>query len=173
VDATFTPIGTVRTPYTAAEDTPIQAALNPEQEAVVELDPAYADALDGLDGFSHVWLVTWLDRPHDGRTPATGPAPHRVVPFLLRGTGRELGVLATRAPRRPNPIGLSLVRLLAVDGAHVRIRGVDLLDGTPVLDLKPWFPDADTPDEPVSGGWFDDVQLRDGLRPSDLGPPPA
>lgn len=171
MDVTFTPIGTVRTPYSAAEDTPVQAALNRAQAAVVELEPEYAEALDGLAGFSHLWLVTWLHRPHDGRAPAAGPAPLRVVPFLLRGTGRELGVLATRAPRRPNPIGLSLVRLDRVEGARVHVLGVDLLDGTPVLDLKPWFPDADTPDEPVRGGWFDDVQLRDGLRPSDLGPP--
>ncbi len=172
MDATFTPIGVVRTPYTRAEDTPVQAALNREQEAVVEVDPAYADGLDGLADFSHVWLVTWLHRPHDGGSPATRPAALRLVPFLLRGTGRELGVFATRAPRRPNAIGLSLVRVVAVTGAQVQVRGVDLLDGTPVLDLKPFFPDADTPDEPLRGGWFDDVQLRQGIRPSDVGPPP-
>lgn len=173
MDATFTPIGTVRTPYSRAEETPVQAALNREQEAVVEIEPAYADGLDGLAGFSHVWLVTWLHRPHDGGSPATAPAPLRLVPFLLRGTGRKLGVFATRAPRRPNGIGLSLVRIARVEGTQVHVLGIDLLDGTPVLDLKPYFPDVDRPDEPVLGGWFDEVELRDGLRPSDLGPPPT
>ncbi|KQW47428.1 hypothetical protein ASC77_13270 [Nocardioides sp. Root1257] len=171
MDATFTPVGVVRTPYTRAEDTPVQAALNRGQDAVVEIAPEYAAGLDGLAGFSHVWLVTWLHRPHDGAEPATRPAPLRLVPFLLRGTGRELGVFATRAPRRPNAIGLSLVRIRSVEGAQVHVVGVDLLDGTPVLDLKPFFPDADTPDPPLSGGWFDEVELRDGIRPSDVGPP--
>lgn len=171
MDATFTPIGTVRTPYSLAEDTPVQAALNQGQEAVVELDPAYVDGLDGLAGFSHVWLVTWLHRPHDGGVAATTPAPLQLVPFLLRGTGRRLGVFATRAPRRPNAIGLSLVRVTSVEGPRVHVLGIDLLDGTPVLDLKPYFPDADRPDDPVRGGWFDELELRQGIRPSDVGPP--
>lgn len=146
MDATFTPIGVVRTPYARPEDAPSQATASADQAAVIEIDPAYADGLDGLAGFSHVWLVTWLHG-------SAGRAPLRVVPNALRGTGREMGVFATRAPWRPNPIGISLVRLRAVDGPRLQVEGIDLVDGTPVLDLKPYFADADLPDGAVRVGW--------------------
>jgi tRNA (adenine37-N6)-methyltransferase len=99
------------------------------------MDPRFRDALDGLQDFSHVWLLCWLGRDVDD---AGDPALKR-VPFLLRDRPRVIGILATRGPRRLNPIGLSLVRLLAGEGATVPFAGVDMLDGTPVLDIKPYI----------------------------------
>jgi tRNA-Thr(GGU) m(6)t(6)A37 methyltransferase TsaA len=102
-------------------------------------------ALRDLGGFSHLWLIVHLHRV-DGWAP-------EVVPFL--DADRPRGVLATRSPRHPNPIGLSLVELVAVEAAALRIRGVDLLDGTPVLDVKPYVPLFDARDPAaVRTGWF-------------------
>jgi tRNA-Thr(GGU) m(6)t(6)A37 methyltransferase TsaA len=126
-------IGVVRSPFHECEGMPLQAVAAQEVEGTVELAPRFAPGLRDLEGFSHVHLVTWLHRaPRDGRL--------EVIPFLDEVAR---GVFATRSPRRPNPIGLSVVRLLAVEGARLSIRGVDLLDGTPVLDLKPYVPGFD------------------------------
>ena len=162
-------IGTIRTRYTAFEDTPVQATLNPDEDGTIELDPAFVDALDGLDGFTHVWLLTWLAAWD--RQP---PVPElRQVPFLLRERGTVMGVLATRGPRRPNPIGLSLVRLVAVEGTTIRFSGVDMLDGTPLLDLKPYVATVDQPQGEVRSGWLDTVTFDDRITPSALGVPPG
>ncbi len=160
-------IGVVRSGRTELADTPVQSALNPDEEAVLELDPAYADALLGLDGFDYAWLLTWLgspDRP-------TEPAKLRQVPFLLGSQPREYGILATRGPRRINPIGLSLVRLGRIDGTSIHFRGVDVIDGTPVVDLKPYVTRFDRPPgEPgdVRCGWFDGVAMPLGATPERL-----
>jgi tRNA (Thr-GGU) A37 N-methylase len=82
-----------------------------------------------------------------------------VTPFLLRGTGKRVGVFATRYPRRPNPLGLSVVRVLGVESNVLHFAGVDLLDGTPVLDIKPWERHLDVPEHPgglaaIRGGWY-------------------
>jgi tRNA (Thr-GGU) A37 N-methylase len=84
-----------------------------------------------------------------------------------------MGTFATRGPRRVNPIGLSLVHVLAVEDRSVRFGGVDLLDGTPVIDLKPYVTRFDRPDGEPRCGWFDTVEIRDGVTPVDLGPPQA
>jgi tRNA (adenine37-N6)-methyltransferase len=162
-------IGVIRSQYTETEHTPIQARLNPAAAAAVELDPRYADGLDGLAGFDYAWLLTWLHRPHD----ADGPARLRHVPFLLRAQQRQVGIFATRGPRRVNPIGLSLVALTSVDGPTVRFTGVDLIDGTPVLDIKPYVTRFDRPPGEPACGWFDQIPITDGSTPSGLGPPPA
>jgi tRNA-Thr(GGU) m(6)t(6)A37 methyltransferase TsaA len=138
----YTPIGVVRSPYAALDGMPLQTVAAEEVEAAVELDARVHAALRDLDGFSHLWLITHLHRV-DGWTP-------EVVPFL---DSQPRGVLATRSPRHPNPIGLSLVELLAVEPGRVRIRGIDLLDGTPVLDLKPFVPLFDARED-VRTGWF-------------------
>jgi tRNA (adenine37-N6)-methyltransferase len=141
----YEPIGVVRCPYTALDGMPLQTVASPEVEATVALHERVHGALRDLDGFSHVWLVVHLHRA-DGWTP-------EVVPFL--DDDRPRGVLATRSPRHPNPIGLSLVELVAVEPGALRIRGVDLLDGTPVLDVKPYVPLFDARDEAtVRTGWF-------------------
>ena len=162
-------IGVIRSQYTDTERTPIQARLNPAAAAAVELHPQYADGLDGLAGFDYAWLLTWLHQPHD----ADRPTRLRHVPFLLRAQQRQIGIFATRGPRRVNPIGLSLVALISVNGPIVRFHGVDLLDGTPVLDIKPYVTRFDRPPGEPGCGWFDEVPITDGSTPGRLGPPPA
>jgi tRNA (adenine37-N6)-methyltransferase len=136
---TFEPIGRVRSAHTDSDAAPNQASHSPaDATAVIEIRPRYADALLGLDRYEHVWVLTWLhDQPED--------PPLRLVPEATRATGAIQGVFASRAPHRPNPIGLSLVQLLDVDDLTLTVSGVDLLDGTPVLDIKPWFADCDLP----------------------------
>jgi tRNA-Thr(GGU) m(6)t(6)A37 methyltransferase TsaA len=148
-------IGVVRTPYSRREDTPLQPVFDRETVGRVQLDERYADALDGLDEFTHAWLLTWLaPADQDGVDPDL-----RQVPLLLRDEPRVMGIFATRGPRRPNPIGLSLVRLLGVDGHTIEFAGVDLLDGTTVLDVKPYVSHFDVPADTVRSGWFD-ARLR-------------
>jgi tRNA-Thr(GGU) m(6)t(6)A37 methyltransferase TsaA len=146
---TYVPIGVVRSPYAALDGMPLQTVASAEVEAAVELEPRVQAALRDLDGFSHLWLLVHLHRVH-GWTP-------EVTPFL--DDDRPRGVLATRSPRHPNPIGLSLVELVAVEPSLLRIRGVDLLDGTPVLDVKPYVPLFDARDD-VRTGWFARVVER-------------
>lgn len=137
-------IGSIRTPFHEATGTPIQPAYARGAEGRVLVDEAYAGALDDLEGFERVWLLYWMDR-------ACGFRP-RVVPY--RDT-REHGLFATRSPCRPNPIGLSAVRLLGREGNVLHVEGVDMLDGTPLVDLKPYVPEFDA--HPGSrAGWFDD-----------------
>ena len=157
-------IGMIRTPYATLDDTPVQAGLNPDGEGWIDVDPRYADGLHGLDEFTHAWLLTWL-APLDSER--TEPAL-RQVPFLLRSQPRELGIFAMRGPRRPNPIGLSLVRLLGVDGTTVRFAGVDMVDGTALLDLKPFAERLDAPKGDVRSGWFDSVTFGDAITPAQL-----
>jgi tRNA-Thr(GGU) m(6)t(6)A37 methyltransferase TsaA len=140
---TYLPIGVVRSPYAALDGMPLQTVASAEVEATVELHPRVRDALRDLDGFSHVWLLAHLHRV-DGWAP-------EVTPFL--DDDRPRGVLATRSPRHPNPIGLSLVELVAVEPGALRIHGIDLVDGTPVLDVKPYVPLFDARDD-VRAGWF-------------------
>jgi tRNA (adenine37-N6)-methyltransferase len=142
---TYEPIGVVRSPYTTLDGMPLQTVAAGEADARVELEPRVHGALRDIGGFSHLWLLVHLHRV-GGWTP-------EVTPFL--DDARPRGVLATRSPRHPNPIGLSLVELLAVEAGALRIRGVDLLDGTPVLDVKPYVPLFDARDEAtVRTGWF-------------------
>ncbi|MBN2491425.1 MAG: tRNA (N6-threonylcarbamoyladenosine(37)-N6)-methyltransferase TrmO [Planctomycetes bacterium] len=137
-------IGVIRTPHTAAAGTPIQPIYAEEALGEVHVDPDLEPALADLEGFERIWLVYWCDR--------AGPFRPRIVPY--RDT-REHGLFATRAPSRPNPIGLSVVRLLGREGNVLRVRGVDILDGTPLLDIKPYVPEFDA--HPSSrAGWLDD-----------------
>ncbi|MEF8779473.1 MAG: tRNA (N6-threonylcarbamoyladenosine(37)-N6)-methyltransferase TrmO [Haloferacaceae archaeon] len=140
----YEPIGAVRSPHDSLEGMPIQPAGARGTRGRIELDEEYADALSDLDGFSHCYVLYHF-HGSDGDAPAT------VEPFL---DSTERGLFSTRAPRRPNAIGLSVVRVEAVDGATVEIRDVDVLDGTPVLDVKPFVPDFDVPEDPVAG-WVD------------------
>jgi len=160
-------IGVVHSARTNLADTPVQSAVNPDEEAVLELDLAYLDGLLGLDGFDYAWLLTWLG--HRDQPP--GPPSLRQVPFLLGSRPQEFGVFATRGPRRINPIGLSLVRLGQIDGTMIHFRGVDVVDGTPVVDLKPYVARFDRPAGDVRSGWFDDVPIPPGATPRQLRDP--
>ena len=155
-------IGIVRTSHAELEGTPIHAALNRAESGTIEIEDRYTGGLDGLAEFDYAWLVTWLHKmPGPGNDP-----PLRQVPFLLRSEQREKGVFATRSPRRINPIGLSLIQLLDVTGSVIRFAGVDLIDGTPVIDLKPYVARFDRPPGEPRCGWFDHVTISDGVTPA-------
>jgi tRNA-Thr(GGU) m(6)t(6)A37 methyltransferase TsaA len=135
------PIGHVHSGYADPELLPRQSVDNLEATGSVVVRDDLVDALLGLDRYEHLWLITWL---HDEPIASQSP-PLRLVPRATEATGEVQGVFASRAPHRPNPIGLSLVRNRGVHGNVVGFAGVDLLDGTPVLDIKPWFADCDQP----------------------------
>lgn len=136
------PIGVVRSCYHERFGVPRQAGLVPAAEGEFHPFPPWdrADAWRGLEGFSHLWLIFWM------HLNPQGPAHHLVRPPRLGGN-RRMGVFATRSPMRPNPIGLSVARLLGLEHragrVHLHLGGIDLVDGTPVLDVKPYIPYAD------------------------------
>jgi tRNA-Thr(GGU) m(6)t(6)A37 methyltransferase TsaA len=155
------PIGHVRTAYRRMEDTPIQTRRNPGEPGRLVVEERYADALDGLEGFDYAHLICFLDQVWEADDRGTRPFAGdrlRPVPFLLQDTGQRVGVFATRSPVRPNYLGLSLVRVVAVRGNQVDFTGVDLLDGTPVLDVKPFEPHIDVPGYTKGSGWLDQVR---------------
>jgi tRNA-Thr(GGU) m(6)t(6)A37 methyltransferase TsaA len=135
--AEFHPIGVLETPHRNLTHVPSQASESTAVARVV-VEPRYVDAMLGLDRYDHLWLITWLERQPDVR-------PLQVHPRSTEATGELQGVFACRFPVRPNPIGLSLVRRLATRANVITVHGADLLDGTPVLDIKPWFADCDDP----------------------------
>ena len=157
-------IGVVRTSHHELETTPIQAGLNRAEQGTLEIAEPYRDGLAGLADFDYAWLLSWLDRPPD----PVGDPPLRQVPFLLRRQQRMMGIFATRGPRRVNPVGLSLIKLLQVSGEAVEFAGVDMLDGTPVIDIKPYVSRFDRPSGDPRCGWFDDLTIADGTTPRQL-----
>jgi len=143
VNVTYRAIGTIRSPYRTPADMPIQPSGESAAPGEAELLPELADGLRDLEGFSHVILLYHF---HEARR-----ADLTVTPFL---DATPRGVFATRAPTRPNPIGLSVVPLLAVEGNRLRLGRVDVLDGTPLLDVKPYVPEFDQPHD-VRIGWLE------------------
>lgn len=135
--AVFEPIGHVESGHTLVDGAPSQASDDGGTARVV-VDERFADGLLGLDRYEHLWILTWLDRQPEER-------PLRLVPRATEASGEVQGVFASRAPVRPNAIGLSLVRQLGIAGTTITVGGVDLVHGTPVLDIKPWFADCDDP----------------------------
>jgi tRNA-Thr(GGU) m(6)t(6)A37 methyltransferase TsaA len=139
------PIGWIHSGFVQATNTPIQPCRAAGAEGVAELLPQYADALLHLEGFERIWLLYWFDRACEPRMRVT---PYRDVV--------EHGLFATRAPARPNAIGMSCVRLLGVSGSTLRLADVDILDGTPLLDIKPYVREYDS--YPITRcGWLDHV----------------
>ena len=169
LDVTLPVIGVVHTRYTDLEATPIQAGLNRAERGVIEIADGYQEGLDGLAEFEYVWLLTWL---HKLAEPGDDP-PLKQVPFLLRSQQRTVGMFAARSPRRMNPIGLSLIQLLEVTGRVIRFAGVDLIDGTQVIDLKPYVTPFDRPSGEPRCGWYDQVPMPDRITPAQLAPPEA
>ena len=140
---TLAGIGIIHSPFKEPAGMPIQPVFAEGTVGTVEVLPQYAEGRRDLDGFDRVWLIYWLHKAL--------PGPLRVIPF--RDT-TERGVFATRAPCRPNAIGLSCVQLLSVSGNVLTIGGVDILDGSPVIDIKPYVPKFDA--FPNSrAGWCD------------------
>jgi tRNA (adenine37-N6)-methyltransferase len=152
------PIGYVRTSHSQVDLTPIQSLRNPLEEARLVVLPEYAPALEGLEEFDYLHLLTLLDRVPEHLPEQPGQLVQ--IPFMLQESGEAVGVFASRFPVRPNRLGLSLVRVLAVRGRTVDFAGVDMLDWTPVLDLKPWEQHLDVPGWPspdlaaIRGGWY-------------------
>jgi tRNA-Thr(GGU) m(6)t(6)A37 methyltransferase TsaA len=139
----YRPIGRVHSPFTEMEDTPIQPSRARGAAGTVEVFPEYEEGLADLDGFSHIVLLCHLHRSSGYRL--------KVVPFL----DTELrGLFATRAPRRPNPIGLSVVRLIGIEKNILSVADIDLIDGTPVLDIKPFVGEFDDRQD-VRTGWLE------------------
>ena len=138
----YQPIGTVHSPFTEPKGTPIQTSRAKHTTGTVELFPEFIDGLCDLDGFSHIILLCHMHKSRNYRM--------KVVPFL---DTQLRGLFATRSPNRPNPIGLSVVKLLGIDGNTLTIKGVDLIEGTPVLDIKPFVGEFDDRDQ-LRIGWL-------------------
>ena len=141
----YNPIGVIHSEHIAAEQTPIQPVYAKGCKGRVEIFPEFAAGLQDLDGFSHLYLLYHFDR--------TGSAKLMVKPFM---ENIERGVFATRAPCRPNSIGLSIVELVRREGNMLHLDGVDILDGTPLLDIKPYTAKFDHV-ETTRNGWQDNI----------------
>jgi len=144
---TMRPVAFVRSPYADTAEVPKGCGARHEAEGFIEVLPEFADGLLDIEGFSHLFVVWVFDRAGGYElvgTPPTDARPH--------------GVFATRSPRRPNPIGLTVVRLLGRDGGSLRVRGLDMLDGTPVLDLKPYL--SGVPEAELRRGWLAEAEAR-------------
>lgn len=141
------PIGVVRTPYTDTAQVPKGLGAKHDVDGFIEIRPELEQGLEDIEGFSHLYVI-WIFHRADGceltAHPPSDDRPH--------------GVFATRSPQRPNPVGLSVVELLGRDGARLRVRGVDMLDGTPVVDIKPYL--SNVPPEHLRRGWLDEVEQR-------------
>ena len=144
---TMRPIGIVRTPYTETAQIPKGPGAEHKAEGVLEIDPALELGLTDIEGFSHLYVLWVFDR-------ATG--------YDLLGTPpidtRPHGVFATRSPRRPNSIGLTVVQLLRREGPRLVVRGVDMLDGSPILDIKPYL--SNVPADELRRGWLAEAERR-------------
>lgn len=151
----YSPIGVVHSPFLEREGTPIQPSRSNGASGTVDVFPEFVEGLSDLDGFSHIILLCHLHRSTGWRL--------KVVPFL---DTEPRGLFATRAPCRPNPIGLSVVNLLAVEGHVLVIENVDLLDGTPVLDIKPYVGEFDDRTN-VRTGWLEAARVRRKRRADD------
>jgi len=128
----YHPIGIIHTPHKSTEGTPIQAAGAKGVAGRIEIFPEYTAGLDDLAGFSHIFILYHF---HLSKKFSL-----KVKPFL---DDQKRGLFATRAPSRPNPIGLSVVRLAGITGSNLQIQDVDVVDGTPLLDVKPYIPEFD------------------------------
>jgi tRNA-Thr(GGU) m(6)t(6)A37 methyltransferase TsaA len=146
-DITMRAIGYVRSPYLETGQIPKGCGAQHDAEGVLELLPDYEQGLTDIDGFSHVFVVWAFDRSDGFDLLVTPPTDTRAH-----------GVFATRSPRRPNPIGLTVVRLVRREGRVLHVVGVDMVDGTPILDIKPYL--SSIPAEQVQRGWLGEAEVR-------------
>jgi tRNA (adenine37-N6)-methyltransferase len=147
--ALFTPraIAFARTPHQSTADVPKGLGATHEATGILQVLPEFEAGLTDIEGFSHLFVIWVFDRSTGFEllgTPPSDTKPH--------------GVFATRSPRRPNPIGLTVVELLRREGAFLHVRGVDMLDGTPILDIKPYL--TSIPAESLKRGWLEEAERR-------------
>ena len=145
------PIGWARTSFHNSAQIPKGPDAQHVAEGVIEIDPAFETGLRDIDGFSHLYVLWVFDRVDAYDLTAWPPSDDT-----------SHGVFATRSPQRPNPIGLTVVELLGRDGVRLRVRGVDMLDGTPVVDVKPYL--SNIPAERLRRGWFGEAEARRSKR---------
>ncbi len=136
------PIGVVRAPHKTRDDIPRGLGARHEAEGTLEIFAEFAPGLADIEGFSHLHVLWIFDRAGEYELVGKNPTD-----------GLVHGVFATRSPRRPNPLALTVVELLGRDGAALRVRGVDMLDGSPIVDLKPYL--SSVPPEKLRRGWLD------------------
>lgn len=139
------PIGIIRSPYTDTKAIPKGLGVKHDAEGVLEILPEFEAGLQDLDGFSHLFVIWMFDRSEGFELVGASPAD-----------GRVHGVFATRSPRRPNPIGLTVVELLRRDSRFLHVRGVDMLDSSPILDIKPYM--SNIPPEKLRRGWLAEAE---------------
>jgi len=144
---TMQPIGFVHSPFSQTEQVPRGLGAKHEEEGWFEILPEFAAGLEDIDGFSHLYVLWVFDRSPGCELVGTPPCDMR-----------PHGVFASRSPRRPNPLGLTVVRLLGRDGIRLRVRGVDMLDGTPILDIKPYL--SSVPEAELQRGWLAEAEAR-------------
>lgn len=148
---TMTPIATMRTPFTDTGAIPKGLDARHLENGIIEVDPAYEAGLQDIEGFSHLYVIWAFDRSEGFdllSTPPTDTRPH--------------GLFATRTPRRPNPIALTVVELLRREGRMLHVRGLDMLDGTPILDIKPYL--SNVPEEKLKRGWMETAVAPEPTR---------
>ena len=135
----------MRSPYTNSSEIPKGLGVKHDAEGVLEILPEFEPGLGDIDGFSHLFVLWEFDRSDGFNLSGVTPVDNR-----------PHGVFATRSPRRPNPIGLTVVELLRRQQGSLRVRGVDMLDGTPILDIKPYM--SSIPEEKLRRGWLADAE---------------
>jgi len=146
------PIGYVRSAYTDAREIPKGLGAKHEAEGTLEIQPEFEPGLLDIEGFSHLYVIWAFDRSEGCNLVGTPPSDDR-----------PHGVFATRSPRRPNPIGLTVVELIRREGPLLGVRGIDMLDGTPILDIKPYL--SNVPQERLRRGWLAEAEARAGAKP--------
>jgi tRNA-Thr(GGU) m(6)t(6)A37 methyltransferase TsaA len=144
-------IGYVRSPYNDTQQIPKGLGAKHEAEGVLEILPEFEAGLTDIEGFSHLIVLWAFDRAEGFRLVGTPPSDDR-----------PHGVFATRSPRRPNPIGLTVVELMSREGPVLRVRGIDMLEGTPILDIKPYL--SNVPPERLRRGWLAEAEARTGVK---------
>ncbi len=151
----LSPIGIIHTPYNTREGMPIQPAGAEATKATIEINEEFVPGLKDLDGFSHIILLYHFHQSEGYKL--------EVTPFM---DTVPRGLFSTRAPKRPNPIGLSVVELLKVEGNTLYVKGADILDGTPLIDIKPFVPEFDSPKN-TRTGWLDEARKTVNNRVAD------
>lgn len=149
------PIGVIHSAFHQLEGMPIQPTSSASSPGVIEVYPEFVEGIKDLDGFSHLYLIYFFHK--------TGQAKLLVTPFLDK---EPHGVFATRAPSRPNPIGLSLVEVSRIEPPIIHVSQIDVLDGTPLLDIKPYIPEFE-PLSHVRIGWLEQARQRIHMQISD------